>query len=45
MFDLHVFSEEGAQHIPEAARGILGPLTPGLRASLRQRLKAAILKS
>jgi len=45
MFDLYVFSEEGTEHIPPAAQGILGPLTPGIRASLKQRLKAAILKS
>jgi hypothetical protein len=45
MFDLHVFDNEGAAHIPQRAQGMLGPMTPGLRASLKQRLKAAILKS
>ena len=45
MFDLHVFGEEGSAHIPPPARGVLGPLGAGLRASLKQRLKAAILKS
>ena len=45
MFDLHVFGEDGSAHIPPSARGILGPLTAGSRASLKQQLKAAILKS
>ncbi len=45
MFDLHVFKEDGAAHLPQSVQGILGPLTPGSRASLKQRLKAAILKS
>jgi hypothetical protein len=45
MFDLHVFGDDGAAHMPPAAQGILGPLTAGSRASLKQRLKATILKS
>ena len=45
MFKTYVFSNEGVCHIPEQARGMLGPLTPQLRASLRKRLKAAALKS
>ena len=45
MFDTHVFGNEGAAHIMPQARGLLGALTPQLRAMLRQRLKAAIIKS
>jgi hypothetical protein len=45
MFETHVFADHGAAHIPPQMRGTLGPLTPQLRASLRQRLKAAALKS
>jgi hypothetical protein len=45
MFDLHVFGEDGAAHIPISARGMLGPLTHETRASLTQRLKSAILKA
>src|SRR5579872_19510 len=45
MLETYVFSDEGAEHIPEQARGMLGSLTPQLRASLRKRLKAAALKS
>lgn len=42
MFETHVFGESGADHIPPAARGILGNLTPQLRASLKQRLQARL---
>lgn len=45
MFETYVFADDGAEHIPSQARGMLGGLTPQLRASLRQRLKAAALKS
>lgn len=45
MFDLHVFGEDGAAHIPAQARGLLGTMTPSLRAALKQRLRAAALKS
>jgi hypothetical protein len=45
MFDLHAFGDEGAAHIPSEARGILGAMTPAERAALKQRLKAAALKS
>jgi hypothetical protein len=45
VFDLHVFGEGGAAHLPQSVQGILGSLTPGSRASLKQRLKATILKS
>jgi hypothetical protein len=45
MFEAHVFGDEGAAHIPPAARGILGAMTPAQRATLKQRLRAAVLKS
>lgn len=45
MLETYVFSEDGADHIPRCARGMLGPLTPQLRLALRQRLKSALLKS
>jgi hypothetical protein len=45
MFELHVFGEDGAAHIPAAARGVLGDLTPVRRAALKQRLKSTALKS
>ena len=45
MFETYVFADGGAEHIPPQARGFLDVLTPQLRASLRQRLKAAALKS
>ena len=45
MFDAHVFGDEGAAHIPSAAQGILGAMTPTQRAALKQRLRATILKS
>src|SRR5258708_18313247 len=45
MFDTFVFGEDGAAHIPPLARGILNPTTPALRGALKQRLKAAFLKS
>jgi hypothetical protein len=44
MFDLHVFGDEGAAHIPPAVRGILGAMTPAQRAALKQRLRSAFLK-
>ena len=44
MFETYVFGDVGAEHIPASARGILNP-TPAVRAALKQRLKAAILKS
>lgn len=44
MFETYVFGDVGVEHIPASARGILS-LTPATRAALRQRLKAAILKS
>lgn len=45
MFGAYVFTDEGTSHIPELARGVLSPTNPALRAALRQRLTAAILKS
>jgi hypothetical protein len=45
MFDLHVFADDGAAHIPPPVRGVLGKLTPALRSTLVQRLRAAVLKS
>ena len=38
MFDHFVFRREGdpAAHVPEPARGVLGPSTPGLRQRLRE---------
>lgn len=46
MFDTHVFGdvEASAAHIPAALRGALGPMEPGERAALRQRLAAAFRK-
>jgi hypothetical protein len=45
MMDAHVFGDDGAAHIPPAARGILGAMTPHQRMTLKQRLRAAVLKS
>jgi hypothetical protein len=45
MFDAHVFGDDGAAHIPERARGILGSMTSSLRATLKRRLREAVLKS
>jgi len=45
MFEAHVFGDEGAAHIPASARGILGAMTPAQRTALKQRLRAAVLKS
>jgi hypothetical protein len=47
MLDSYVFDAERrhADHIPPALQGMLGPMTPALRARLKQRLRAAALKS
>jgi len=45
MFETDVFGEYGADYIAPQMRGMLGPLTPQLRGSLRQRLKTTTLKS
>ncbi|HZC38793.1 MAG TPA: cupin-like domain-containing protein, partial [Sphingomicrobium sp.] len=44
MYDLHVFGDEGAAHIPPEARGMLETMTPAERAALKRRLRAAALK-
>jgi len=47
MFETHVFRSDGGDpvaHIPPELRGLLGPLSPALRARLRQQLKMAYLK-
>ena len=48
MFDAYVFRDDGDEavaHIPPALRAALGPMSPSLRARLRQQLKMAYLKS
>ncbi|MDH4746417.1 cupin-like domain-containing protein [Sphingomonas sp. CBMAI 2297] len=45
MFETHVFAEDGAVHIPPSQRGPLGEMRASERAALRQRLRAAFLKS
>ena len=45
MFEAFVFDDEGAAHIPSNARGILGEMTLAQRTALKQRLRAAILRS
>ena len=45
MFAAHVFGDDGAEHIPANARGILGAMTPAQRAALKHRLRASVLKS
>jgi hypothetical protein len=45
MFEAYVFDDNGADHIPTNARGILGAMTPAQRTALKQRLRTAILKS
>ena len=45
MFELHVFGDTGAEHIPIKARGVLGAMTPSLRATLKRRLRELALKS
>jgi Cupin-like domain len=46
MFNAYVFQCEGSavEHIPAALRGVLGTLEPGVRAALKQKLKAGLLK-
>jgi hypothetical protein len=36
LFDHYVFGADGAEHVPPAARGLLGELTPELRRGIRQ---------
>ncbi|AQA00991.1 transcription factor jumonji jmjc domain-containing protein [Sphingopyxis sp. QXT-31] len=46
MFESHVFGDPAAAvaHIPEALRGVLGPMSATERAALRRRLRAAFDK-
>jgi hypothetical protein len=46
LFDHYVFKDNGdpAEHLPEQARGILGPRTPGLVAQVRAMLARALTR-
>ena len=47
MFDTYVFQAAGSavEHIPVDLQGVLGTGSPAMRAALKQKLKAALLKS
>jgi hypothetical protein len=45
MFEAYVFSDDGAAHLPAPSRGLLGPMTSSLRATLKRRLRDTVLKS
>ena len=47
MFDTYVFQSAGSavEHIPVDLQGVLGTGSPAMRAALKQKLKAALLKS
>jgi hypothetical protein len=47
MFNAYVFQSDGSavEHIPTELRGALGTMSSGIRAALKQKLKASILKS
>jgi hypothetical protein len=47
MFNAYVFQSEGSavEHIPPDLRGVLGTIGSGVRAALKQKLKASFLKS
>jgi Cupin-like domain len=47
MFNAYVFRSEGnpLEHIPPDLQGILGTIPPGIRAALKQKLKASNFKS
>jgi hypothetical protein len=47
MFNAYVFQSEGnaVEHIPPELRGVLGNVGSGIRAALKQKLKASFLKS
>ncbi|HWX32644.1 MAG TPA: cupin-like domain-containing protein [Steroidobacteraceae bacterium] len=47
MFNAYVFQTEGnaVEHIPSDLRGVLGTMSSGIRAALKQKLKASFLKS
>jgi Cupin-like domain len=46
MFNAHVFQSEGSavEHIPPELRGALGTIHSGIRAALKQKLRASFLK-
>jgi hypothetical protein len=46
MFNAYVFQSEGnaVEHIPSDLRGVLGKMSSGIRAALKQKLKASFLK-
>jgi hypothetical protein len=46
MFNAYVFQSDGnaVEHIPRELRGVLGTMSPGNRAALKQKLKASFLK-
>jgi hypothetical protein len=47
MFRAYVFQSEGSalEHIPSDLRGVLGTMSPRMRAALKQKLKASLLKA
>lgn len=45
MFATHVFADHGSDHLPAAARGMLGALGPAALDRLHQRLRADALKT
>jgi hypothetical protein len=47
MFNAYVFQSEGnaVEHIPANLRGVLGTMSAGTRAALKQKLKTSFLKS
>jgi hypothetical protein len=47
MFDAYVFQSEGdaVEHIPPSLLGVLGSMSSGTRAALKQKLKASFLKA
>jgi hypothetical protein len=47
MFNAYVFRSEGStvEHIPSDLQGVLGKMSSGIRAALKQKLKASFLKS
>jgi hypothetical protein len=46
MFNAYVFRSDGnaVEHIPPDLRGVLGSMSPGIRAALKQKLKTSFLK-
>jgi Cupin-like domain len=47
MFDIYIFQKSGSgiDHIPDELQGVLGNVRPAMRAMLKQKLKADLLKS